>query len=86
MLPIIVDEGMYKGVNLFPKDKTLIYVGTLNYREELHQLLDAFSIAHKQHKDWKLKIVGRFVSRELEKEIKRERSRFKFRNRVDRSY
>ncbi|PEB76739.1 hypothetical protein COM89_04275 [Bacillus thuringiensis] len=70
VLPIIVDEGMYEGIKLFPKDKTLIYVGTLNYRQELHQLLDAFSIAHKQHKDWKLKIVGRFISEELEKEIK----------------
>jgi glycosyltransferase involved in cell wall biosynthesis len=70
VLPIVVDEAMFDSVYCSNKETSLIYMGTLNYIEELICLIEAYNIVHKKYKSWKLHIIGGFVCVKTENMIK----------------
>jgi len=71
VLPIIVDEGMFKDIDLNLKEKSLIYLGSMNYEKELIYLFDAFSNILITYPEWKLIVIGSFEDKLLEHKIKK---------------
>ncbi|QUE87199.1 glycosyltransferase [Exiguobacterium alkaliphilum] len=72
VLPIIVNENMYNHLELkTKKNKSLVYMGTLNYEEELIDLLTVYSHVKEKNRDWSLIIIGEFRSEKLKQKIKK---------------
>jgi len=71
VLPIVVDEQMYRGVQLSPKQQTLLYMGTLGYEAELSILVRSFAVAARRHPAWRLLVAGSFTSSAIEASTRR---------------
>ena len=82
VIPIIVDEEMYKEVSCKEKEESLIYMGTLNYENELKSLIEMFRIVQSKYPQIKLRVIGGFVSSELEKKIKNQVNRLNIKNSI----
>lgn len=83
VLPIIVNEDMYKGTSGEHKKNDLIYMGTLNYEEELMLLIESFFIVNQKKCDWNLKIIGSFINKEIETRILNHISTLKLENSIE---
>lgn len=70
VLPIVVEEDMYDFTNNLKDKKSLIYMGTLNYEDELICLIKTFAILREKYLDIKLNIIGGFVNNDLKSKIK----------------
>lgn len=82
VVPIIVDEDMYKNIPSTRKEKILIYMGTLDHEEELSALIESFSIITKSFPEWQLQIVGSFRNIKLEKKIHLDISNLNIKNKI----
>ncbi|WP_203339117.1 glycosyltransferase [Planococcus beijingensis] len=70
VLPIVVEEDMYKNLIHLRDKKSLIYMGTLNYKKELTNLIEAIGIVKKKYSNAILYVIGDFVEKKLEADIK----------------
>lgn len=82
IIPIVVDENMYDNVKVVEKSNTIIYMGTLKYHDELNHLIDSYKIVHKEFANWKLNIIGGFVSNKLEVKLKEKVKKLGLENHV----
>lgn len=59
----IIDPSRFSGLKKKNEGKVIAYCGKIGlYKDGVGDLIDAFSIVHKNHQDVKLKIIGDFYS------------------------
>ena len=62
---MFVDPNRFKGLIKNAKQKYIAYCGTVSYEKDgCNILIEAFSLFHKQHPEYKLYIIGRGIANE----------------------
>lgn len=65
---MFVDESRFEGLMRTTNDKYIVYCGSVSkHKDGVDDLIKAFKIVHDRFSDWKLKIIGGFLTKDDEK-------------------
>lgn len=72
VINMFVDTNRFEGLQKSTDEKYIAYCGVVSYNKDgVDTLIKAFSMFHKTHKDYTLKIIGRGESDDVINELKR---------------